>query len=328
MILAPICIFSYNRPNHLQRVLDALSKNDLASESVLYIFCDGAKPLQTDADNDSDDVTASARRFFKGTETEYKKYLSDIEDNIKVAQSATGFKEVHTIIRPENIGLKENIIGAVTEVVNKYGRIITLEDDIITSKGFLRYMNDALETYKDEEKVKHISAYMYPHKCKLADTFFYPVPYPGGGWATWKRAWQYYNDNTEELYDFWKEKWNQFDILGANYLSKQLIANHNGTMNTWFVKWYAVIMQQTGLTLYPGKSLTNNIGFDNTATNCSAMTKFDVIPTDYVNVRIQPVQKDRKASRIIFDFYQGHWYNRRRRNAFIQRVIKNIRFWK
>ena len=326
--LAPIVIFSYNRPNHLQRVLDALSKNDLASESVLYIYCDGAKPLQTEDSQELEGVTNTAKRFFKGTKEEYEKYLSDIEENRKVAHSAIGFKEVHVIIRPQNVGLKDNIVGAVTEIVNQYGRIITLEDDIITSKGFLRYMNDALEVYKDEEKVMHVSAYMYPHKCKLPDTFFYPVPYPGGGWATWQRAWKYYNDNTQELYDYWKDKWEAFDVLGGEYLSKQLIANRKESMNTWFVKWHAVMLQRSALTLYPGKSLTNNIGFDVTATNCYAMTKFDVVPADSVNVRKQIVGMNRKSSRVIYDFYQGHWYNRRRRNAMFKKIINSILFWK
>ena len=181
MNLAPICIFSYNRPNHLQRVLDALSKNDLASESVLYIYCDGAKPLQTEEDKDLEGATNTAKRFFKGTEIEYEKYLSDIEENRRVAHSATGFKEVHVIVRPQNVGLKNNIVGAVTEIVNQYGRVITLEDDVVTSHGFLRYMNESLEMYKEDEKVMHITGFVWHHRWPLPQTFFYPVPECGGG---------------------------------------------------------------------------------------------------------------------------------------------------
>ena len=329
MELAPICIFSYNRPNHLQRVLEALSKNDLASESVLYIYCDGAKPLQTEEDKDLEGATNTAKRFFKGTKEEYEKYLSDIEENRRVAHSATGFKEVHVIVRPHNVGLKDNIVGAVTEIVNQYGRIITLEDDIITSKGFLRYMNDALEVYKDEEKVMHVSAYMYPHKCKLPDTFFYPVPYPGGGWATWQRAWKYYNDNTQELYDYWKDKWEVFDTNGGFFYRKQLEDNLTGKLSTWFVKWHAVMLQRNALTLYPGWSLTTNIGFDDSATNCVQTNKY------YINqlanraiVEKKPVSVSNKGRRVIYAFYQGHWYNKRRRKAFMNKIIKWLLFWK
>lgn len=304
MNLAPIIVFSYNRPDHLRRTLEALSKNDLASESVLYIYCDGPKP--------------------DATEEQRQKIIA----NREVAHAAAGFKEVNVVERDGNFGLKNNIVGAVTEIVNQYGRVVTLEDDVISSVGFLKYMNDALETYQDENQVMHVSAYMYPHKCKLPDTFFYPVPYPGGGWATWRRAWNCYNDNTQELYEYWKDKWDVFDVFGGDYLSKQLKKNLDGSMNTWFVKWHAVMLQKGALSLFPGRSLTNNIGFDDMATHCYVTNKFDVAPTDYVKVMKLPLQVNKKASRVIYDFYQGHWYNRRRRKALLIRIKQNTMFWK
>jgi hypothetical protein len=93
-------------------------------------------------------------------------------------------------------------------------------------------------------------------------------------------------------------------------------------MKTWFVKWYAVMRKMDALTLYPGQSLTNNIGFDSLATNCYATTKFDVIPTDGVKVERIPLSISNKANRIIYDFYQGHWYNRRRRKQMLTKLLK------
>ena len=303
-MLAPIIVFSFNRPDHLRQTLEALAKNDLANESLLYIYCDGAKP--------------------DATEEQVQRVL----ENREVAHVTNGFKEVRVVEREQNIGLKDNIVSAVTEIVNKYGRVITLEDDVVTSVGFLKYMNDALELYADEESVMHISAYMYPHKSRLPETFFYPVPYPGGGWATWQRAWSHYNDNAQEHYDYWHDKWEVFDMFGGDYLSKQLIKNYEGTMRTWFVKWYAVMRKKNALSLYPGHSLTNNIGFDDLATNCHTSTKFDVIPIDYVKVQKKPLVINKKASHIIFDFYQGHWYNKRRRDVLIKRIKDNFFIWK
>lgn len=329
MTLAPICIFSYNRPYHLQRVLDALSKNDLASESILYIYCDGAKPLQTEKEIAPNELTNSARKYFTGTKEEYDKYLSDIEENKKVARSATGFKEVNVIVRPQNVGLKDNIIGAVTEVVNQFGRVITLEDDIITSKGFLRYMNDALEVYKDEEKVMHISAYMWPHRWPLPETFFYPVPYPGGGWATWKRAWQYYNDNTQELYDYWKDNWDVFNTNGGVFYQRQLEDNLYGKLSTWFVKWHAVMLQRNGLTLFPSRSLTTNIGFDKSATNCNQTNKYYINKlAENINVCRKEIVINHRGASEIYSFYQGRWYNKRRRKKLINGIVNKIAFWK
>ena len=304
MTLAPIVVFSFNRPDHLHRTLAALAKNDMAEDSLLYIYCDGAKPDATE------------------------EQCQRVMENRAVAHAVKGFKEVHVVERERNVGLKDNIVGAVTEIVNQYGRVITLEDDVVTSVGFLKYMNEALELYADEEKIMHISAYMYPHKSRLPETFFYPVPYPGGGWATWQRAWSQYNDDAQELFDYWQDKWDEFDIYGGDYLSKQLKKNREGTMRTWFVKWYAVMRKQNALSLYPGHSLTNNIGFDGFATNCYTTTKFDVEPIDYVKVEREPLTVNGKASRLIYVFYQGHWYNKRRRNALIKRMKDTILFWK
>lgn len=295
--LAPIVVFAYNRPDHLRQTLEALAKNDLASESVLYIYCDGAKAEATDEQR------------------------NQVQENRKVAHAAIGFKEVYVIEREKNIGLKDNIIGAVTEIVNQYGRIITLEDDIVTSKGFLRFMNDSLETYKDDDKVMHISAYMWPHRWPLPETFFYEIPYPGGGWATWQRAWKYYNDNTAELYEYWHTRWDEFNVVGE-HLQKQLEDNYRGTLNTWFIKWHAVMLRMGGLTLYPGKSLTNNIGFDEFATNCYKTNKFDIVHlADKIKVRHRKVKESWLGSVEIYAFYQGRWYNKRRRQKIINCIL-------
>lgn len=300
MELSPVIVFCYNRPWHVEQTLEALSKNVYAGESVLYIYCDGPK------ENASD---------------EQKQKIKETRSVIRKKQWC---KEVYIIEAEKNKGLANSIIDGVTCVVEKYGNVIVLEDDIVSSVGFLKFMNEALDLYKDEPNVMHISGYMYPHKQKLPDTFFYPVPYPGGGWATWQRAWKYYNDNTSELYKQWCGRWHEFDLFGGDYLSKQLISNYNGTLKTWFIKWYAVILRMNCYTLYPGQSLTNNIGFDETATNSGTMNNFDVIPVDYVRVYKCNVETNKKAKRIIYDFYQGHWYNRRRRNAFFRKLI----FWK
>lgn len=313
MVLAPIVIFSYDRPDHLSKTLDALAKNTFANESELFIYCDGAKER----------FAINGKRL-----ANYDAYVARIVENRKVAHAASGFKKVTIIEREKNVGLKANIVGAVTEIVNQYGRVITLEDDIVTSPGYLQFMNEALEIYKDDEQVMHISGYMWPHRWPLPETFFYEVPYPGGGWATWARAWKYYNDEAAELYHYWENRWSEFNKFGGDYLQKQLVANYEGRMNTWFIKWHAVMLQRGGLTLYPGKSLTNNIGFDEFATNCTPINTFDVIPVSEVRVMRRPMCESWIATHEIYAFYQGRWYNKRRRNAVFKRIKDIIYFWR
>lgn len=301
MSLAPVVIFSYNRPDHLRKVLLALSQNELAEQSVLYIYCDGAKPNATEEEK------------------------VRITKNREVACSANGFKEVHIIERKTNYGLASNIVGAVTEIVFKYGKVITLEDDVITSKGFLTFMNKGLDVYEAEERVMHISSYMWPHRYPLPQTFFYPLPYPGGGWATWARAWKHYEDNIELLFCYWKDRWKEFDIVGGDYLSSQLIANYNGSLKSWFIKWHAVLLIKNGVTLFPGKSLTNNIGFDEMATNCGTTKRFNIdVLAEKIKVRKKKVRINWLAAQEIYAFYQGRWYNKRRRTAFLNSIKRTF----
>ena len=295
--LAPIIVFCYNRPNHLEQTLEALSRNEFADQSTLYIYCDGPR----------DEASEEMRQKIAAVR--------------QIARKRQWCRDVQVVERKHNVGLMNNIVGAVTEIVNQYGRVITMEDDIITSKGYLRFMNEALELYKNDEQVMHISGYMWPHKRRLPDTFFYEVPYPGGGWATWKRAWKHYTNDTKSLYDYWCTRWGEFNKFGDNYLQKQLEANYFGTMKTWFIKWHAVMLQRGAMTLYPGQSLTNNIGFDDQATNCFATTQFDVIPVEKVPVARQSIKENKRAAREIYAFYQGRWYNRRRRTRLLNEVL-------
>lgn len=299
---APIVVFSYNRPDHLRRTLEALAKNDLAQESVLYIYCDGAK---SDA-------------------TEEQKQC--VDENREVARAALGFKEVHVVERERNIGLMENIVGGVGEIINQYGRVIVFEDDMLTSPGTLRYFNDALEVYRNEEKVMHIVSYMFPHKYPLPETFFYQVPYPGGGWATWQRAWQYYPQDIEDLYNYWKQDWERFNYWNhdGHDLINQLVENYNGTLRTWFVRWYAELFRRGGLVLFPGRSLVTNIGFDGTGDNCYKLERnpywVEHLATKIHVKRLRKLKVNKLAAREIYAFHSGYWYNRRRRRKLMNSI--------
>ncbi|MDD4082332.1 MAG: glycosyltransferase [Sphaerochaetaceae bacterium] len=159
MGFAPIVLFVYSRLDHTKRTVEALKNNLLADESNLIIFSDAPKNEKS-----------------KKAVEEVRKYIHSIK----------GFKSVKIIERKNNVGLANSIIDGVTKVVNKYGKIIVLEDDLVTSKYFLNFMNDSLELYKNESKVISISGYTYPVG-GLAETFFIKGT-DCWGWATWKRG--------------------------------------------------------------------------------------------------------------------------------------------
>ena len=170
MSLAPIVLFVYNRPWHTQQTVEALKKNELAEQSELFIYCDEAKD--------------ESRR---NSVDEVRRYIEKID----------GFKKLTVTKRNKNWGLADSIIDGVTTIVNKYGKIIVLEDDLVTSPYFLRYMNDALEFYKDKNKVMHISGYVFPiENNDLEDTYFIK-PASCWGWSTWDRAWGKFKKDSE-----------------------------------------------------------------------------------------------------------------------------------
>ncbi|KAA6321497.1 hypothetical protein EZS27_028861, partial [termite gut metagenome] len=131
MIYAPILLFVYNRPKHVRQMISSLLQNTLAAKSPLFIYSDAAKD---------------------------KENHMPVEETRKYIRTVTGFESVTIVEREENWGLAKSIIDGVTTQINRFGRVIVLEDDLIVAPHFLQFMNDALEVYKDEQKVGHIQA--------------------------------------------------------------------------------------------------------------------------------------------------------------------------
>jgi len=242
MNLAPVVFFVYNRPAHARRTIEALRNNPLAEKTDLIVYSDGAKCCESS-------IGVQAVR----------EYVREIE----------GFNTVTVIERDTNWGLAANIIDGVTDVVNKYGKVIVMEDDIVTSPGYLRFMNNALQFYEQENKVWHISGWNYPIAIEgLEDVFFWRVM-NCWGWATWVDRWKYFEKDPEQLLLKWtcEEKY-RFDLDGSGVFWSQVEANAQGNINTWAVFWYATIFEYNGLCLNPALSYVDNIGHDGSGTNC------------------------------------------------------------
>lgn len=274
---APIALFTYNRPSHTQQTVEALLQNELASESDLIIFSDGAKNAQ-----DQTNVN------------EVRHYLRTI----------SGFSTVSIVERSTNYGLGPSIIKGVTDVVNKFGRIIVLEDDLLTSPYFLRFMNDALELYHDKESVISIHGYVIPTVEDLPTTFFIRGA-DCWGWATWERGWALFEENGSKLLnELKKQKLTKlFDFDGAYRYTRMLKDQIIGNNSSWAVRWYASAFLQNRLTLYPGSSLIRHIGRDGSGTHACVDNKFEVILSDKAIVIGQSeITEDREARRIIADY--------------------------
>jgi hypothetical protein len=246
--LAPIVLFVYNRPDHTQETVEALSYNTLASESELFIYSDAPK------NETAIEKVSEVRRFIK---------------------TICGFKSVTIIEQDKNWGLAASIIDGVTTVINQYGKTIVLEDDIVTSPFFLKFMNDALDFYQSESKVWSISGYNYPISNEGLPSYYFLRSTSSWGWATWKDRWGYFEKIPQNLMNiFSKEDIFHFNINGSINLWGQIIDNYNDKIDTWAIFWYAVVFQNNGLVLYPAQSFVENIGFDGSGEHCGKNSSF------------------------------------------------------
>lgn len=267
---APITLFVYNRPAHTRQTVEALLKNELAGESDLIIFSDAAKKPE------AAEAVGEVRKYIK---------------------TITGFKSLSIIERDKNWGLADSIIDGVTRLCSEYGRVIVLEDDLITSPHFLRFMNDALDMYEHEDRVMHISGSTYPIERMVDETFFLRIPLCWG-WATWDRAWRHFRKSNDLMLKFDRKMRRDF-TFNENYDTwVQLELNKKGLINTWFVYWYAALFLRGGLALFSGKSLVKNIGMDGSGVHCGASNHYDMELTTTA-IQIAPISLNESGEAVM-----------------------------
>jgi hypothetical protein len=235
---APIALFTYRRIGTLVQTIHALRQNELAEKSDLFVFSDGGK-----------------------TETEWE-IVNFIRDYCKRLE---GFRSVKVIPSEHNLGLSLSISGGVRYVLARYKKVIVLEDDLVTSPYFLKYMNEALDFYENDDKVICISGYVYPIK-DLPETFFVR----GAdclGWGTWERGWELYDYDSENLCGALARHRREFDFNNSYPYYKMLKKKAKGKLDSWAINWYASAFLRNKHTLYPCKSLIKHIGNDLLATH-------------------------------------------------------------
>lgn len=254
---APVILFVYNRPEHTQRSIMALAAADGAADTPLYIYSDGTK--------ESSIAEVQAVR--------------DIIHNIK------GFASVNIIERDSNIGLAQNIISGVSDVFNVFGSAIILEDDLIVSKFFLKYMNSALNYYENRG-VFSISGYTpnvdipqnYPFTTYMVNRNC------SWGWGTWRSKWEKVDWSVNTFDDFIRnrERCNSFDESGSD-LTAMLMRYMTGEIHSWSIRFCYSAFCHNEPTVYPTRSLVCNGGVDGSGTNMKQSSKYETQLANYLS---------------------------------------------
>ncbi|WFO15293.1 glycosyltransferase [Cellulophaga baltica 4] len=246
---APILLFTYKRLDALKNTIAALKKNDLASESDLFIFSDGPKQLK------DKDIIDQIRAFLKTIE---------------------GFKSVTISASPTNKGLANSIIGGVTTVMEKSETVIVLEDDLLTTPNFLTYMNKALSEFTAEKKIFSISGYSFDLRSKdqNPNTTYLLNRGWSWGWATWRDRWENVDWEVASYKEFSENKIERKEFAkGGSDLNAMLDKQMSGKLDSWAIRWFYHQFKTGGLTLYPLGSKIYNDGFDEFATHTNGSEK-------------------------------------------------------
>jgi glycosyltransferase involved in cell wall biosynthesis len=243
--LAPVALFVYNRPEHTRRTVESLRANELARRSDLFVFADGAK----------NEPTASAVR-------EVRKFIHTID----------GFKSVTVIERERNLGLAGSVINGVTQLSSTFGRVIVMEDDLLTTPDFLEFMNRALERYEAETKIISVSGFnfalnvpeQYPYDA------FCSYRSSSWGWGTWQDRWQTVDWNVTDYASFHADKGRQqLFNRGGEDLSRMLDLQMAGKIDSWAIRWAYNHFRKGGVALLSTVPIVQNIGLDRSGVHSS-----------------------------------------------------------
>ena len=241
MRYAPVIIFVYNRADHFKASFEALSECPEAAESDLYIFSDGPKNA------DGDPAVREVREFARSVK-------------------ASGlFKSVTVTESKKNKGLAASVISGVTEVINKHGRVIVVEDDCVVSPHFLKYMNTCLDKFEKDPGIGAIAGYSPP--IELPDDYdrdvFTAYRSCSCAWAGWKRSWDNVDWDLKTIGDLYRDRKmiKRFNSNGNDRLLR-LYRQSKSDRGSWSIRFGYHLVKNGLLTVYPRYSYIDNIGGD------------------------------------------------------------------
>ncbi len=294
--LAPIVLFVFKRPEHARRTLESLAKNPEFEESQLYIYCDGARnPSESD----------------------------QVEETRKIVHN--WLHPNKSIIEREcNWGLANSVIDGVTLQCKTHGKVVVVEDDMVVSPYFLRYMNEALIKFQDDDRVISIHGYSFPVG-NLPEAFFIKGA-SCWGWATWERGWALFEPDGVKLFKQLQNKklMYRFDVLGSYPYKRMLMDQIKSINDSWAIRWYASALVKDKLSLHPGRSLVYNIGLDGSGQHCDQYDGFNTkLGLSHVDLSDLEVKEDAVALQAWKKFFKSVRREKVWKTVFsFQRIIK------
>lgn len=238
----PILILTFNRPEHLKKVLDAVSK---VQPDLLYISADGPRF----------NVPSDKRKC-----AEVRKIISDISWPC----------EVHTLIAENNGGIGVAVETGITWFFNNVEEGVVLEDDMIPTEDFFSFAEAMLDKYRDDQRIGCISGSNFQNGKQRGDGSYYFSHYPSWGYAMWKRTWKQFDSKLDTLERF--ERMNTIDKELKDPVQRKFWLGYfrkirNGKFNFTDARFTFSLLANGAYTIIPNVNLIQNVGFDDDSTN-------------------------------------------------------------
>jgi hypothetical protein len=276
LLSTPVVLLIYKRPETTRKVLEVLSK---VNPGKLFIIADGASKDSIDEIN------------------QVKRTRDLIE---KIDWQCDLYKNYSE----EHLGLRRRVVSGLNWVFDREENAIILEDDCVPDISFFQFCKELLNHYSDDERIMVISGDNYQKGRRRTPYSFYFSRYNHcWGWATWKRAWEYYDDEISLWPQIRDEGWLR-DIFGKNnnvekYWTRIFNSVYDNEIESWAYRWTYSCWMQSGLTILPNVNLVTNIGFGDQATHTRYKTskadqpRFSIqFPLNYPPYIIRDVKAD------------------------------------
>ena len=283
---APVVAFAYNRADKIINCLHSLEESPEVCDTNLIVYCDGPK---TEAGKSAVEATREALRNY-------------VENS--------RFKHVELIEASENKGLAKSVIEGVTQALDRYGRAIIVEDDLVVSKNFLSFMNGALDFYKDDLRIGAISGYTYPIKSLREYSHDIYIMHKGDcwGWATWQDRWNSaaWADVDYDTYFHDKAFRKKLENTESGWDLLMLLQSQ-GKISSWAIRWVSDLLRRNLCTVYPTESLVTNAGFDGSGTHSSKSEEsqyFTTLSSEIKHFRFEKLEPDKTLEREAAKFPQ------------------------
>lgn len=286
---APLVVFVYKRLNCTKNMLKSVNENRMAGETDLFIFSDGPK-----------------------TKEEEEK-VNEVREYIKYFSANCNFRNVFVIESESNKGLAASVISGVTEVIQKYGKVIVVEDDLQVSNNFLDFMNDCLNFYADNLKIwsiggtslalKALEGYKHDvYACYRATSH---------GWATWNDRWKLVDWDLTDYEEFMKDRKRKkrFKKAGADVI-EALKNQKEGKTDSWAIRWCYQQSKENTFTILPVNNMVKIGGWGEDATHCDVDRFHTQISDKACNYSLADVTINEKIMRDFRKYYSRPLINR------------------